>query len=175
MRRFFSAITAVVIATAMMSLPNLAMAVPIQFEQLGDIQVNMPGQPLNNAQIGSLSAGTGQLLDINDGVPTIEISMDAYGVISSIDSIWDFNPFSLLLIDGNTWVFDIGKLESFSNNGNHIDGWIGYGVGLEIYAKTATAEAPEPSTLALLILALALLVIARQYKYVRLSRIPARS
>jgi hypothetical protein len=153
-----------------MTLTNVAVAGTI----LNGIQLHLPEQPFDT-KMGSLNAGPLMITQWNDGTIQVLAVMNKAGVVSSIDDVLDFNPFSLISINGNYWQFTIGEMEAYSNNGNYIDGVHGIDINMEFFAKPLIDEepgtdVPEPSSLMLLILALALLVFARQYKVAQISR-----
>jgi hypothetical protein len=153
-----------------MTLTNVAVAGTI----LNGIQLHLPEQPFDT-KMGSLNAGPLMITQWNDGTVQVLAVMNKAGVVSSIDEVLDFNPFSLISINGNYWQFTIGEMEAYSNNGNFIDGVYNIDINMEFFAKPLIDEepvtdVPEPSSLMLLMLALALLVFARQYKVAQISR-----
>ncbi len=153
-----------------MTLANVAVAGTI----FNGIQLHLPEQAFDT-KMGSLNAGPLMITQWNDGTVQVLAVMNKAGVVSSIDEVLDFNPFSLISINGNYWQFTIGEMEVYSNNGNYIDGVYGIDINLELFAKPVIDEepatdVPEPSSLILLMFALVLLVIARQYKVAQISR-----
>jgi hypothetical protein len=176
MRRFFSAM--IVIIGMALSLPNLAMATPLVWK---DINIGLSGQPFD-ASLDNFNPGPLTITQWGDGTVQILANMGKDGTISCTDNIWDCLSFKLFAIENNIWKLLVNDVivdtEAYSNNGEYLNGLLGFDVNLEFFARPIEldpVEAPEPSSLLLLILALATLAFVRQHQSVRLSRIPAKS